>query len=45
MNREQGAIGAFNALLDRLPDIRLAGEAVWSDHQFFRSLSSIPVAW
>jgi cytochrome P450 len=35
----------FAGLLDRLPTIRLAGEAVWSDHQFFRSLACLPVAW
>jgi cytochrome P450 len=35
----------FTAILDRLPGIRMAGEAVWSDHQFFRSLSAMPVAW
>jgi cytochrome P450 len=35
----------FNALLERIPGIHLDGEAKWSDHQFFRSLISLPVAW
>jgi cytochrome P450 len=37
--------GFFTALFDRLPGIRQEGEAVWSDHQFFRSLEKLPVAW
>jgi len=35
----------LDALLDRLPGLRLDGEARWSDHQFFRSLASLPVSW
>jgi len=35
----------LDALLDRLPGLRLDGEAQWSDHQFFRSLASLPVSW
>jgi cytochrome P450 len=35
----------LTALLDRLPGIRQDGEATWSDHQFFRALDKLPVAW
>jgi cytochrome P450 len=35
----------FTALLSGAPGIRLAGEAQWTDHQFFRSLKALPVAW
>jgi cytochrome P450 len=35
----------FSAVLDRIPGVRLDGNAPWSDHQFFRSLSALPVAW
>jgi cytochrome P450 len=37
--------GILTALLDRLPSLRLDGEARWSDHQFFRSLEMLPVTW
>jgi cytochrome P450 len=33
------------ALLDGLPTLTTAGEARWSDHHFFRTLESLPVAW
>lgn len=35
----------FTALLDRAPGMQLAGEAQWTDHQFFRSLKTLPVQW
>jgi cytochrome P450 len=35
----------LTALLLRLPGIRSSGEAKWSDHQFFRTLVSLPVTW
>jgi cytochrome P450 len=35
----------FTAVLDRVPGIRSSGEAQLSDHQFFRSLVSLPVTW
>lgn len=35
----------FTALLTRIPNIQSAGEAQWSNHQFFRSLESLPVNW
>lgn len=35
----------FTAVLGRVPGIRSAGAARWSDHQFFRTLVSLPVAW
>jgi len=33
------------ALLARIPSIQPSGEAKWSDHQFFRTLQSLPVKW
>jgi cytochrome P450 len=35
----------LTALLVRVPSIRSAGEAQWTDHQFFRTLASLPVTW
>jgi cytochrome P450 len=35
----------LTAVLDRMPGLRLDGEPRWSDHQFFRSLASLPVTW
>jgi cytochrome P450 len=35
----------LTALLVRVPSIRSSGEAKWSDHQFFRTLTALPVAW
>ncbi len=35
----------ITTLLDRIPTIRSAGEAPWSDHQFFRTLQTLPVTW
>jgi cytochrome P450 len=35
----------LTGVLDRMPNLRLAGEPRWSDHQFFRSLASLPVTW
>jgi cytochrome P450 len=35
----------LTAVLDRMPDLRFDGVPKWSDHQFFRSLASLPVAW
>jgi cytochrome P450 len=35
----------FNAILDRIPTLRLASEPEWSDHQFFRALTTLPVTW
>ena len=35
----------LTALLVRVPSIRSSGEAKWSDHQFFRTLVSLPVTW
>ena len=35
----------LTALLVRVPGIRSIGEAKWSDHQFFRTLQSLPVTW
>lgn len=40
---ESGEI--LTAVLDRLPELRLDGEPRWSNHQFFRSLASLPVTW
>jgi cytochrome P450 len=35
----------LTALLVRIPAIRSAGVSQWSDHQFFRTLAALPVAW
>jgi cytochrome P450 len=35
----------FTALLGRLPSIHASGDARWSDHQFFRTLATLPVSW
>ena len=35
----------FTALLRRIPNIESAGEAQWSNHQFFRTLDTLPVRW
>ena len=35
----------LTALLVRVPSIRSAGEAQWTNHQFFRTLASLPVTW
>jgi cytochrome P450 len=35
----------LNAILDRVPTLRSDGDAQWSDHQFFRSLTTLPVTW
>lgn len=35
----------LTALFDRLPGLRPDGNARWSDHQFFRSLATLPVTW
>lgn len=35
----------FTALLVRVPTIRSPGVAKWSNHQFFRTLATLPVAW
>ena len=35
----------FTVLLTRIPNIQPAGEAQWSNHQFFRTLESLPVKW
>jgi cytochrome P450 len=35
----------LTALFTRVPGIRSAGVAQWSDHQFFRALTTLPVAW
>ena len=45
--RLEGQI-AFGVLLDRLPDLRLAGQAedlVWHRNTAFRALRSLPVEW
>ncbi|KRA31102.1 hypothetical protein ASD81_16600 [Nocardioides sp. Root614] len=35
----------LTALINRFPNLRLAGEPQWSNHHFFRALESLPVTW
>ena len=36
---------AFEALVTRFPDLRVAGPVIWGDNTVLRGPTSLPVAW